>query len=426
MRNLHLICFISLIICCTSACLSSDDDLPNGGIVTGNIHQPNGNQEVEQLHVGSEADRNSRIDISTPSGDGRFFFYGELQNNNQIGLISTDGSVEWSFVTTLGIRDLLAPSFTDNLLFAVGASDSDQDGTSDGGVFMIMESSGAVLSELLYEIPNQQLWFNSLNIWQEDNDSYEILVVGGMSDGTIAKPFIHQFSLPISSIGSTLEASLFDGYQSFSEIDNSFFLSTRREADGIYATLNQLENGIPIQFELVRISSDLSSLEWRRPVVGINGLNSDTRLGQTLAADAGHIYVIGNTDFGKEDGLWRAGMVAAIAKEEGNIVWKREISLSERADDFSSILIRNEQLYIAGTYSTYRVDLQNLGYGFMAKLNKSTGEREAFRSFGGDTFLSSFTNLHLKDDLLVGLGFTNLFSDDEYDNWILTFDRNTL
>lgn len=119
-----------------------------------------------------------------------------------------------------------------------------------------------------------------------------------------------------------------------------------------------------------------------------------------------------------DNNFYTAGFLAKFDLS-GNLVWQKQINLSNRNDAILGMYPENlsnpNNLYVCGYYSTYTESQNNqtgvLGYGMISKIDLD-GNVISSKYFGENTEASSFHNIYVSGSDIFTVGYKGLTSDE--------------
>lgn len=138
--------------------------------------------------------------------------------------------------------------------------------------------------------------------------------------------------------------------------------------------------------------------------VAITGSHGDSYTGNnSIDSDENNIYFFGycnddKTPASSDGGYWHSGCVAAINWRNGQLVWTKKISLTNKDERFVDGSVSDGYLLAHGCHSGLRITSTNKVFsnGLIAKLNLS-GELLTYKTFGEPERRSWLFNV-VKDD----------------------------
>lgn len=160
------------------------------------------------------------------------------------------------------------------------------------------------------------------------------------------------------------------------------------------------------------VKSDSNLASWSHYSSSKNALLQDNK-----------IYVIGTTYTVKDPapssgGYWHSGLVSCL-DISGNILWKKEINLSNKVEQLKKAIIHNNHLYIVGEHSRLRYDntKYDFGNGLLVKMSLN-GSVVYSKTFGDKNTWSAFNSLEKMDNLYI-YGFSNAKEKDQFQKWFV-------
>ena len=163
--------------------------------------------------------------------------------------------------------------------------------------------------------------------------------------------------------------------------------------------------------------------------VAITGAHGDSYTGiNSIDSDENNIYFFGYCNDDKEpapsSGYWDSGLVAAVNWHQGQTVWTKTVSLTNKDERFYDGFLSGGYLYVCGSHSglRYTTTKKDFGNGLVVKLSL-TGELVAYKTFGEPDRYSGL--YHIAKDAngklaCVGWSGENLGDDKiKYSGWFL-------
>lgn len=170
--------------------------------------------------------------------------------------------------------------------------------------------------------------------------------------------------------------------------------------------------------------------------VVVTGLHGDSYTGNnSIDSDENNIYFFGyyyddKSPAPSSGGYWRSGCVAAVNWHNGQLVWTKKMSLTNRDEFFEDGFISDGFLYACGMHSGVHITTtkKQFGNGLVAKYTFS-GELVGYKTFGDPERDADF--IHLAKDVngkLVCVGYSgeNLGNDNtKWSAWFLKTDMSS-
>ena len=170
--------------------------------------------------------------------------------------------------------------------------------------------------------------------------------------------------------------------------------------------------------------------------IAITGQHGDSNTGNnSIDSDENNVYFFGRYCDDKSPapsggGYWDSGCIAAVNWHNGQLVWTKKMSLTNKDEQFEDVLFSDGFLYACGMYSgvKYPTSEKQFGNGVVAKYSLS-GELVDYKTFGDSERDSGF--YHLAKDVngnLVCVGYSgeNLGNDEcRYSGWFLKTDMSS-
>ena len=148
----------------------------------------------------------------------------------------------------------------------------------------------------------------------------------------------------------------------------------------------------------------------------------DIEVEGTAAYLSGYTETDENKPSNPSNGYWNAGFIAKI-DNSGQIIWKKQISLSKYDDSFNDAYLDDKYLYCAGRYATFvKTKSRNyFGYAWLSKIDKNTGNVISNSFFGENSYCSTFNSILGAEGKLYLAGFTKYFNlyKDEAQAWFI-------
>lgn len=204
-----------------------------------------------------------------------------------------------------------------------------------------------------------------------------------------------------------------------------------------YRVLDQPNNTDSGEIHIIKLNYFEEESGWGSETwdVAITGPHGDSYVSDnSIDSDENNVYFFGQCCDDKEPapslgGYWDSGCIAAVNWHNGQMVWNKRISLSNKDEKFYNGLLSDGYLYVCGSHSgIYYTTKKTFANGLVAKLSLS-GELVAYKAFGDPERYSGF--YHLAKDFngsvfCVGFSGENLGNDNtKWSAWFLKTDLSS-
>lgn len=139
------------------------------------------------------------------------------------------------------------------------------------------------------------------------------------------------------------------------------------------------------------------------------------------------LYIAGTTEVDRQQapsdgGHWDGCLVAKIDINNGVIIWKKILELSDKSDEFHSIAINNDKLYIVGEHSRvyYNEEPKRaFSNGLLALIDINTGNLLKNYTFGDKTKFSKLQTIEFNSGYVYLGGLTKSMTNNPANGWLL-------
>ncbi len=168
---------------------------------------------------------------------------------------------------------------------------------------------------------------------------------------------------------------------------------------------------------------------WDKEILSDTNLPSYTNQGnKTLVVSDNKIFVIGSTYDLKEPtpssgSYWSSGFIFCL-DFDGNIQWKKTISLSNKDERLYTGIYHKGNLFVVGKHSSYVLtpSEESFSNGLLAKISEN-GNVLYTKTFGDKTNAQGFNTFEIVNEKLLLFGYAN-DRKDEYKKWFVKLSLN--
>ncbi len=165
-------------------------------------------------------------------------------------------------------------------------------------------------------------------------------------------------------------------------------------------------------------------IKWQKEILSDTNLPSYTYQGnKQFVVSNNKIFVIGNTydlkdPAPKSGDYWSSGFVFCL-DFDGNIQWKKTISLSNKDERLYTGIYHKGNLFVVGKHSSYvlTANEESFSNGLLAKISEN-GNVLYTKTFGDKTNGQGFNTLEIVNEKLLLFGYAN-DRKDEYKKWFV-------
>jgi hypothetical protein len=416
----------------TTLLISCSDDATDPVVEVADTHNimPNANHLILDEAIGADQDRNSSIWELQEGSNGGHYFRGYHRGNWVIGSLNASNLIGWSRQTyyptsAMGMTSDDIPSLS-GLIFVSGSKDSDNDGRYDTGVVTVVDQSGELIDELMWDDPTNALRFDEIVFDQVDSGALRFLVVGALSgNDNVYHPMAATITL---FADSTLHKGVRHDYTAVSNVRFWEVMHNPAPSKNGYIMTggNYRANG-DRDHSIVFLIDDSMQIEWQKDIDTGAGLTNYIHFGSHNAATSDTVYCVGHTQVERtasSGGHWRGGAIVSLSPL-GQIYWVRTYDISAWVDEFRDCQLVNGILYAGGMYASYFKTGRQFGYGWLAKIDPVNGGLISSHYFGDNHWTSDINSLSVTDQSAVVAGYTKFQeSGGGYSHWLVNLDAS--
>lgn len=381
----------------------------NNELVNPNL--PTDNNIIDFQTTIGQADKSSSIFDMIASQDGNFFFRGNINNDEFVGKMNTNGDVIWKFLPNYNPRKIFINE--DGNLLVISNRDKDNDGATDEVyLFLFDKNGGSPISQIS--------WDNFENI--RLNGISENIAVGRCQINGVIHPVVVEFSLNNNNILIKEDIHFYSNEvsHSFTDIKEEFVMGSK-----IIGSFDDVES---VATYAGKLTSNYA-LDWFREIEIDNTFGTEPH--DFLKVD-NHLIICGQANIEEDQnpgggGYWTAGFVASVS-DNGTVEYAKLLNPSIKSDRLFSIFYHNNYVYTLGNHSGvfYTEEEKIFRNGWISKIVASTGDVISNKFIGNETYSTGLnTGIEINGKYYAG-GFTEQTYDGTYyysKGWLIEFDQ---
>jgi hypothetical protein len=395
-----------------------------------NPNKPNANSLIISQNISGDSSKGSSIYQIIDAGDGGFLLTGVLNSYNIVGKFNQSGGTIWTRRTFFRARDILRiPENTghiSNALLAVGGYDSDADGDTDGNILLCNGAEGTLISELILDYDNYDVWLNTLVISSSSTDSCQYIGFGTAEVLGVYYPWAVRFTIDSTGVIFKREDTLYSSFpwiildaacKNDDPSQTAYFLSGQR----------YLNDSTETNITLFGLSDSLNVI-WNQDIIHRSGFTTSTYVGRGLITYGANLFVVGYTEFEKENNLssgeWDAGLIASITKQ-GQINWIKAFQITEYSERYTDCCTDGNFLWVTGDCSSFMFTESKgiFSNALLSKVSLTADTVFSHMSFGNENYKSGLNSIVVRGTHAYCAGYTNQqISDGGYQSWFTEID----